>query len=86
MKVMSWQTIYFESTFKWVHGKQINAVCCKLYWKIVALTWLSAVSSEQLYLIFLLNIMLSRSGRGLYFFGMDSHVFRPIITAFCFPL
>ena len=38
------------------------------------------------YLIFLLNTILSRRGRGLYFFGIDSHVFRPIITAFCFPV
>ena len=39
-----------------------------------------------MYLSFLLNTILSLSGRGLYFSGMDSHVLRPMITAFCFPI
>ena len=38
------------------------------------------------YLNFLLKMMLSLCGRGLYFAGMDSQVLRPMITAFCFPV
>lgn len=55
------------------------------------LTWLTnciytQYAVEQLYLMLLLNRILSLCGRGLYFAGKDSHVFRPMITAFCLPI
>lgn len=40
---------------------------------------------QSLYLKVLLNKMFILWGRGLYLAGMDSHVLRPMITAFCFP-